>query len=173
MQHRFILGMDPSGAFDEGKGTTGWNIYDCKRGRFLEVGAVFATGHKTAHDYWQAHLTLIQYKKVMYEDLKVSIEDFLIYKTQAQSLVNSHMETCQVLGIVKHFCFTKRIPYSIQPAVQVKKRWSNDILVHKGLIHTDRQHHYVDCCPGKMLSDHELDSMRHSLHCAYFKNKEE
>ena len=168
MKVRYVLGIDPSGSFKEGKGTTGWCVYDRKVNKVIEIGSIRATGFDIAHEYWDAHLKILYYKHEQYgAELVVSIEDYMLYKNKTESQINSVMETSQLLGIIKHECWRTGITYYIRPAVQVKKRWTDAILIHKGILEPHNKHLCV-ACRMSPTCDHERDAIRHAVHCAYF-----
>ena len=112
-----------------------------------------------------------------YKDVCVSIEDFILYQATASTQVNSSMETCQLLGIVKHWCWSNGMIYYIRPASHVKHRWSDDVMIRKHIISAKRSksvlHMYASCRPNKILCDHERDAIRHAVHCTYFENGRE
>lgn len=171
--YRYTIGIDPSGAFREGKGTTGYCVLDNRCNKILEVGTVAAKDFKTDHEYWNAHIMLLRTLLRKYSSsVAVSIEDYILYKNHAMAQVNSQLETVQLLGIIKHFCFQNAIDYYIRPAVAVKKRWSDDILVYKGVITKLNKHYVLPSNPKKALCDHERDSIRHAVHFNTFENKE-
>lgn len=172
MKPRYILGIDPSGSFKEGKGTTGWCVYDTKNTQVIELESIRATTYPTAHAYWNAHLDLIANKKQEYGSMIVSIEDYLLYKNKSSNQINSIMETSQLLGIIKHFCYLQGITYYIRPAVLVKKRWADKVLVHKKLLYKQGIHLYAHC-RSRPTCNHERDAIRHAVHCGYFDLKEE
>lgn len=175
MKPRYVMGIDPSGSFNEGKGTTGWCIYDTKSNKVKEVGTIKATDYDCTHYYWDEHIKIIETYRKLYDYHKklgfvVSIEDYILYKNKASAQVNSAMETSQLLGIIKHHCWDKGIPYHIRPAVLVKKRWADKILEHKNIICRKGRRYYVKGCPNPIY-DHERDAIRHAVHCAYFELK--
>lgn len=168
----YTLGIDPSGAFDEGKGTTGWCIIDNSTKKILSVDAIYAKNYSEKHDYWEAHIKLISKMDSRYRyQLGVSIEDFLLYKQQAQSLVNSTFETVRVIAIITHHCYQYGIVYALRNAVTAKQRWTDDILLYKGIIYKRNGKLYAECRPDTPLCDHELDAIRHAEHFAHFENK--
>lgn len=169
--YRYTMGIDPSGAFKEGKGTTGWCVLDNKTNSLLEVGTVSAKDYKTNHEYWEAHINLIKQINKRYNNMAVSIEDYILYKNHAMAQVNSQLETVQLLGIIKQFCWSYAIDYYIRPAVAVKKRWSDEILVHKGILKIISKHYTVPKTKQRVC-EHERDSIRHAIHFNYFENKE-
>jgi hypothetical protein len=171
MHYRYILGVDPSGNFFEGKGTTGWSVLDTEKDTFISIGAISAKDFKTQEDYWGQHLLLIHNLEKTYKDkLCVSIEDYLLYASTSHSQINSKMETPQLLGVIKYYCYSNGVPLRIRPANAVKRRWNNHILEHRGYIHNEHGG-YRPHCVNRNLCDHELDSMRHAVHCAEFENK--
>lgn len=170
-KYRYTMGIDPSGAFHEGKGTTGWCILDNRNNKLLRVGTISAKDFKTDAEYWEEHLKKIDWMRKHYKSLAISIEDYILYKNHAMAQVNSQMETVQLLGIIKFHCFKNNISYYIRPAVAVKKRWSDDILEHKKIIIKIGSRYMI---PNKkqVLCEHERDSIRHAVHFNTFENKE-
>ena len=170
-KYKYTLGMDPSGAYKEGKGTTGWCLLNNKTNKIIEIGTIKASDFESAFQYWRHHLIGINKMNRKYKGLALSIEDYILYKTSALAQVNSQMETVQLLGIIKYFCYENGIPVFIRPAVAVKKRWTDDILVHKGII-LKTGTRYMLPNKNKIICEHERDSIRHALHFNTFENKE-
>ena len=170
--HTRILALDPSGAFEEGKGTTGWCMLKDDR-TFVNIDHISAKDFATDMDYWKAHIDLIRIHHNVYENnMVVVIEDYLLYATEALSQINSRFETVQLIGVIRYFCSQNNITLVIQQASQVKSRWANTILEHKGFIVKKGRSFYI---PGTthIINRHELDAVRHAMHYATFKNKEE
>lgn len=174
----YVLGLDPSGAFHEGKGTTGWNVFDCVNFKVIEVGTISARDFDTRDEYWDAHIKLIRkYLKKYGFQIAVSIEDYILYRKSAEAQINSTFETIQLLGIVKYYCWSNAITCNLRTAVIAKQRWNNKILVHKGIIipcaSVIRDSYICECRPNDILCDHEIDSIRHSTHYSAFENLQE
>ena len=169
---RYYIGVDPSGAFNEGKGTTGIAVYDKKEDKIVYIDSVCADHYaKFASFFYETYTKL--YGLAKHYEAPIMIEDFVVYATHATTFTNSKMETCQLLGYLKTMCFTDNIRYMLEPASAVKTRWSNSVLVHK---------HYVDCIgascfhpliEGRALMTHELDAIRHAVNGGKYKFKEE
>ena len=123
------MGIDPSGAYKEGKGTTGWCILDNRTNKLLRVGTISAKNYDSAIEFWHAHVEAIAKMRRHYKSLAISIEDYILYKSSAMAQVNSQLETVQLIGIIKHYCYYNDLEIFIRPAVAVKKRWSDDILL--------------------------------------------
>lgn len=170
-KYRYTMGIDPSGAFHEGKGTTGWCILDNRTNTLLRVGTTAAKDYPSDVEYWQAHLDNIDWMRKHYKNLAISIEDYILYKNHAMAQVNSQLETVQLLGIIKLHCYKNNIPVYIRPAVAVKKRWSDEILVHKGVIAKIGMRFMVPNSK-QCICEHERDSIRHAMHFNTFENKE-
>ena len=170
-KYRYTLGIDPSGAFRDGKGTTGWCVLDNRTNTLLKVGTISANDYKTDIAYWQSHLDLIDSIHKRHKSLAISIEDYILYKVAAMSQVNSQLETVQLLGIIKMHCHNTDLEVFIRPAVAVKKRWSDEILLHKGVLEKYGAKFKVQ---GKkqFVCEHERDSIRHAMHFSTFENKE-
>lgn len=168
VEKKYVMGIDPSGSYKEGKGCTGLSVFDVTTQMFVEATELRAAAYSSPVAYWEAHCAKIEEYRRKYQGLVVSIEAFILYQTTAMSLVNSEMETCQLIGIIKYHCFRYRIPITIRPAVMVKRRWSDEILEHKRYIYKSGRHWAVFGTDCVCASDHTLDSMRHALHCAHF-----
>ena len=166
------MGIDPSGAFREGKGTTGWCILDNRTNKLLRVGTISAKNYSSDVEYWDAHLERITWAHKHYRSLAISVEDYILYKSSAMAQVNSQLETVQLIGIIKHFCYYNDLEVFIRPAVAVKKRWSDDILLFKGII-TKIGERYAMPDSNQTICEHERDSIRHAVHFNIFENREE
>ena len=174
---RFVIGVDPSGAFYEGKGTTGLAVYDIKNDSIVQVLTVSATDFDNLEEYLLGNLRAIlglhYYYSHLCEDSKdvnetvVSIEDFLVYATHAASFTNSKMETCQLIGLLRCELYRQKIKFYMRPASAVKSRWTDDILAHHDYIKKIGNHCYWKDRP-KPLATHERDAIKHAVHCGKF-----
>lgn len=170
MLYKHILAIDPSGSFNEGKGTTGWVIMNYKE-KLIAAGTISAKDYKCPEEYWNAHVQLIERNQLHYGDsLIVVIEDYRLYGDKARSQTNSQMETCRLLGVLLWTCWRLQQPYTLQLASSVKQRWSDDLLLRehiffkdrKGIVHTDS---------GKpMRTPHVRDAFRHAQHYIVCRN---
>ena len=175
MKRKYVLGIDPSGAFNEGKGTTGMCLLSkTKRYRLDNVWEIKAKDFASAEQYWYEHIRRIEQLHKRYPNLVVSIEDYILYAQKAQEQIHSHFETSQLIGVIRVYCWLHEIPLYIRPAVRVKNRWSDEILVHKGLIDYDEVKHCHTCAVKEgALSPHIKDSIRHAVHCMAFELRKE
>ena len=167
MKHRYILALDPSGAFHEGKGTTGWCLFDAGINNTIKIGMIQASKFETDVAYWRAHTDLLDRVRCEYHDVIVIIEDYLLYAHKAESQINSKFETSQLIGILKLHLDSYKTKYKVRPAAQVKPRWANHILIRK---------EYLVCKKGVFIvnnmkaNKHMLDALRHAVHEATFYN---
>jgi hypothetical protein len=163
-----VLAIDPSGSYYEGKGTTGWAIFESETKTLLDYGSIKAADYATVNAYYQAVSRLIKPK------MKVVIEEFLLYANKAKQQINSKMETSKLIGYLQMYCFTCNVEYTMQLAGEVVKRWADHILVHKGVIKQAngklRNMYYA---LGRLTNEHERDAMRHAMHYITFKLKKE
>ena len=156
MINSYILAFDPSGSFQEGKGTTGWCLM--YHGKLIKCGQLSATNYKTAMEYYEAHLQLISRMQACYKrNFDVVAEDYLLYAKQATAQINSRMETCKLIGILQYYCWTNHIPFTLQTASLVKRRWTDEILEHEGIE-----------LPTTHAERHARDAIRHAIHYTYF-----
>jgi hypothetical protein len=156
------LALDPSGNFTEGKGTTGWAVISSEGPTIISCGQVLAENYSNKFDYWRAILNIIDNTKFDY----LVIEDFLLYKSKAQSQINSRFETPKIIGIIEMYCNNANKPCEFQRAVDVKNRWTDDILVHKGYIQKKGNRYFAG---GVLISEHIRDAIRHGIHYVTFK----
>lgn len=153
-----LLSFDPSGNFDEGKGTTGYSINE--NGEFIEVSEISSKQYDRPEAYWQAHIDLIRFVAPDH----VVFEGYRLYHHKGMSAsaqANSTLETPQLIGVLKITLYSSNIPYTIQFATDVKNRWKEEILVHKGYLTQKGKSLYWN---GQLTSTHKRDSMKHALH---------
>ena len=160
---RYILAIDPSGNFKEGKGITGWCLLDTETKKIVKFGYISAEMYSNQYTYWDAHITLIDSLSGFAP--AVVVEDFLLYSNRATNQINSRFETPQLIGIIKYECYKRGTMVYIQTAASVKKRWNNDILVKKGYLNVKGRCYYIG---SVLVSDHIQDALRHAVHFATF-----
>lgn len=168
---RHIIAFDPSGAFYEGKGTTGVCFFNCVEGKAQDFTALCARDYDSDVAYWDAHIGILEKYIKCSKRPCVVIEDYLLYAAKADSQINSRMETCQLIGILKHWCAIHHIPYRMQPAVSIKQRWNKNILMHEGYLFRNNRGYIQAGKIDRKLTEHELDAMRHAIHTHTFYNK--
>lgn len=170
MKYKYIFAMDPSGNWNEGKGTTGWVLMDGHE-NLLERGYIAAKQYECPEAYWQGHVDLInKYNRLYKGQLIVVMEDYVLYRERSQEQTNSRMETCRLLGVLQWHCWKLKQPYSIQMASAVKHRWSDELLLRehivykngKDIVHTDS-----NLSLGLI---HTRDAFRHAIHYAVCRN---
>lgn len=177
---RYVLGVDPAGDHvglqGGGDGTTGFAVYDMDEDRIVSVFDV------CSHDYadWKAYFksvvhTIFEYCEL--DDIVVSIEDYFIYPSHATHHTMSCVPTARLLGYMLMRLSAAKIDYYIRPAVDVKSRWSNDVLLERGYIKGENNEKSTEHCHGTTrlyietnagktyLKSHHLDAIRHALQC--------
>ena len=165
MNKTYVLGIDPSGSFNEGKGTTGFALLN-PQGKLVEHTTVEAKWYDSQVDYWVGVLLTIQMYHKLHDNLALSVEDYVLYATSAKAQINSEMETSKLIGVITMEAARLGIPMYIRNASQVMSRWTNDILEFKELI-VKKGRSYEDQ-QGKMINRHSLDALRHAIHCHSF-----
>lgn len=170
MLYKTILALDPSGSFYEGKGTTGWCLFNCNNNQITTVGSLRAKDYTDMCAYWQAHLDLIE--QYYHPGTIIVCEDYLLYAHKAAEQTNSRMETPKVIGCIQLFCWQKNIPYYMQTAGEVKPRWTNEILHYKGFLKQQGRRYVPVAQQLQDSTHHSLDAIRHAVHYATFRNKE-
>ncbi len=156
-----ILAIDPSGNFTEGKGTTGWSLLNFD-GKIIACGQILASSFNTKMYYWNAIVNQITILNPSF----VVVEDFLLYASKATNQINSRFETSKLIGILEFMCDHNKIPIYLQRALDVKKRWTDQILVAENIIEKIGSHYYAG---GVLTSEHIRDSIRHGTHFIRYK----
>lgn len=162
----YILALDPSGNFNEGKGITGWCLYDANTKKIAKYGIINAEKFTTRTEYWKAHIDLLD--SLSGYGFVLVIEDYLLYANRATSQINSRFETPQLIGVLGYECSLRNIKIVFQTASAVKTRWTPAILVRKNIIQERKGRFYID---NNLLSNHTLDAIKHAIHYATFNNK--
>lgn len=155
-----IISFDPSGNFKEGKGVTG--ICYVEDNEVVMLGELKASLFKTAEAYWLAHNVLI----AQWEPDYMVMEGFKLYGSKKNEQVNSELETPQIIGVIKVFCYENDIPLAVQFASEVKTRWSDEVLFQKGILNKKGARYLWK---GQETSNHKRDSLRHALHFMRYK----
>lgn len=169
-KHRFIIALDPSGSFYEGKGTTGYCVYDTERNTFVTCGSIYAKHYNCAEAYWSNVLNFVECEVNWFHDVVVVCEDYLLYANKLQDQINSRMETPKLIGALQLWCFQHEVPYYMQTASEVKRRWSDEILEHKGIIKRNGRGWLPTSGNTSTYTHHSLDAIRHAVHYATFRN---
>lgn len=167
-KHRYVLALDPSGNWVEGKGTTGVCLYDNHKKQYSTL-SLHAKDYACQEAYWDAHIFMLQEHLNKYGNkLVVVVEDYILYAQKANNQINSYLETPRLIGVLQWFCYTKQIPCYLEPASAVKNRWNNSVLEHKNIIVKTKQGFTLN---DKPINRHCLDAIRHATHYDTFMNK--
>lgn len=170
MKYTHILALDPSGNFHEGKGSTGVCLWNTETNKLEFNGVIQAQHFSSMEEYWNNHLKAIKYLLTKSEKAIIVIEDYLLYANKANNQINSKMETPKLIGVLQHYLWSKKIPYVMQNASEVKNRWSDDILVHKGIL-IKKGNRFKLPKKETPVNRHTRDAIRHAIHFSTFKNK--
>ncbi len=161
-----VLAFDPSGNWQEGKGTTGYCVM--VGGIPLKLGEIKASDYESPEAYWDAHLALIGDEFPAF----VVVEGYKLYNhrgREAKIQSNSILETPQLIGCIRWYCYFEEFPLTIQYASDVKTRWNDDLLVRQGYLEQKGNRYYFN---AELTSKHKRDALRHALHFATYKLKE-
>ena len=155
-----IVALDPSGNFTEGNGTTGICELD---GKLATVSDIHAGNYKNAEDYWDEHIVYLNSRLHRHMDMEVVMEGYRLYGHKSDTQVNSTLETPQLIGVIRYWCYVNNVPLKIQFAVEVKNRWSDSVLEKKGIIEKVNGRRKL-ISSGQWLNNHKTDALRHALH---------
>ena len=172
MNYETILAIDPSGNFEEGKGTTGLCLFNCIDNCVQNIKNISANNYTTKEDYWQAHIDYINTVTKTFPNLIIIIEEFTLDPRRAMQQSHSKMETPKLIGILQLHCQQNNIPYKMQRPTDVKTRWADHILEFKKYIIKKNRMHYLPN-ETRPMSRHCKDAIRHAVHFATFYNEKE
>lgn len=169
MKYNYIIALDPSGNFEEGKGTTGICLFSCNKKEIILTDTIKASNYKTKEDYWHAHISLLRKFTSLYKNAIIVMEDFTLNPRRALQQSHSRMETSKLIGVIQLVCSEQNWPLKMQLPVEAKSRWPDSILEHKHLIKRIQKGHTL--LNGQVISRHEKDAIRHAIHYNSFYNK--
>lgn len=172
---RYVIGVDPSGNFNEGKGTTGIAVYDIKTDRIIHVGYVSAKYSTSQIGYWASVIEALDQLVFKYGSRRsvLAVEDYLLYANTAKAQINSTFETPQLIGVIK-FYFRDICRVLFRNANTAKTRWTDDLLVRKKYLLIDKKiGYYIINEDGVMTQviEHSRDAIRHAIYCGKFEIK--
>lgn len=153
------LCLDPSGNYKEGDGTTGWAIFQDTQ--LVEFGSVSSSDYTSQELYWDAVSNLMTENKID----NVVCESYKLFAHKAKQQSWSQMETPQLIGYLRMFCWHKNIPISFQDPTN-KTRVADDILTREGVFEKKGNKFY---CNGRPTNLHMRDAIRHGIYYVRYK----
>lgn len=169
MKYKYIIALDPSGNFEEGKGTTGMCLFSCEKKEIIFTDTIKASNYKTKEDYWHAHIHMLKKFTMLYKNVIIVMEDFTLNPKRALQQSHSKMETSKLIGVIQLTCAEQKWALKMQLPVEAKSRWPDSILEHKHLIKRIQKGHTL--LNGQHITRHEKDAIRHAVHFNSFYNK--
>ena len=149
-----ILVFDPSGNFDEGKGTSGWALF--VDGKLNDFGEIASEDYVAVELYWDAHRTLTE---GLYPDIVVC-ESFKLNPAKAGAQSWSYLETPQLIGYLRMGCWHRGIEFITQDP-STKVRFADEILEGLGIIEKRGKKYY---CMNRETNLHKRDAIRHGIY---------
>lgn len=164
--HGKILAFDPSGNFEEGRGTTGWSYF--VDGKLKDFGDIKASSHDSAEAYWDSHLALIN--DVTSTLLQAVVcESFNLQPSKAKQQSWSALETPQLIGLMRHHCWSNGMHMVLQKPM-IKQRFTDVVLEKTGVVEKRGELYYIN---GRLTNLHMRDSIRHGLYYMRYGKDEE
>lgn len=165
VEARYIVGVDPSGNFNEGKGHTGLAVYDIQEDKIDAIGCTYAGNYDTWMEYFKDTVYAIWAFCCAYKTYYVSIEDYILYAHKSKEQTNSQLETPRIIGYILMELWKRGAQVYMRPAVQAKTRWKEDVLVSYGYIEQRGKSYYWN---DQLLLQHHMDAMKHAIQCGKF-----
>lgn len=169
MRYKYILALDPSGNFEEGKGTTGCCLFSADKKDIISTWTIKATDYNSKEAYWNAHIECIRKFTLLYNNLIIVMEDFTLNPKRALQQSHSKMETPKLIGAIQLACAENNWPIKMQLPVEAKSRWPDSFLERKHILKRLNRGHAT--MAGQIVSRHEKDAVRHAVHFNSFYNK--
>lgn len=169
MKYKYIIALDPSGNFEEGKGTTGFCLFSCDKKEIIFTTTIKASDYKSKEDYWHAHINILKKFTTLYKNAIIVMEEFTLNPRRALQQSHSRMETSKLIGVIQLACAEQGWNLKMQLPVEAKSRWPDSVLEHKHLIKRIQRGHAL--LSGQIISRHEKDAIRHAIHYNSFYNK--
>jgi hypothetical protein len=157
-----VLSFDPSGNFNEGKGTTGYSL-SLDGNLPHKLGDIRATDYTSKQAYWFAHKELIETSFPDY----IVIESYRLFGHKAKEQTGSSLETPQLIGYMEMIAYELNIPVYFQDP-STKQRHADDILVKTGIIEKKGGKYYYH---GELTNLHQRDALRHDLYFNKYNKK--
>lgn len=161
-----IIAIDISGNFEEGKGTTGYCLGD-ENGTIIDIGEVKASDYNSRMEYTDAVFDVVFRKK----DVDIIVcENFRLYAHRAKAQIHSLLETPRIIGALEYMAWKEPKPIYFQMASDVKKRFSDDIMLEKNILQKYKNILYFNFIK---TNDHIRDAMRHYYYFVKYRLKKE
>lgn len=153
-----IMAIDPSGNFNEGKGTTGIAYFEDNK--LIKTLDIKAKEYQSQMSYWWS----VRAKVFKYKPDILVIESFELFADKGKELTGSEFETAQLIGILKSCAgvFPPRAKQVVMQKPSIKSRYPDELLIKKGIINKDNEY-----------SPHIKDAIRHGLYYINFKQNKE
>jgi hypothetical protein len=149
-----VLSFDPSGNYNEGKGTTGWALFD--NDELVEFGTISAADCCSLEGYFSEHETLIAIKQPSI----IVCESFKLFAHKQKAQTWSQMETPQLIGYLRMVCWKRKIKLVFQNP-QDKIRVVDSVLEKMGVLEKRNKNYY---CMNKATNLHIRDAIRHGVY---------
>lgn len=164
-----VLVIDPSGNYEEGKGTTGYAVFRVTGDEFVltEKGSLCAKDYESRYLYWSSMAR--KFVGVINPDFVV-IEDYRLYNTRAmgaQTQSFSLMETPRFIGYLEMRFIEERCIHPIFQMAKDTKPYEDDIMIKLGIFEKKGKLIYYN---GVKTNDHERMAIKH-FYCWFDRRK--
>ena len=168
-----ILGLDPSGTYKYGSGTTGYSVVSThlNKIKIIEMETIRAKNFLTKEEYYKAHIELIKKHKPNL----IICENFILYAHSMRALSNQEMETSELIGYLEGKANEMNIEFIRQNAQLIKGLLTTKPDVFKNMVSESSGNKDLDykinksgsllwTFKEKRVVSHSLDSLRHVIY---------
>lgn len=153
-----VISIDPSGNWTEGKGTTGWALFE--DGKLKDFGNVKAKDFDSAEQYWWNVLVASGPRGMYFGKHTIVCESFRLQPGKAAAQSWSAMETPMLIGCLKMEAWEHGHRFILQDP-SCKARVPDNLLVQMGILEERNGRYYA---LGRPTNDHIRDAIRHGVY---------
>lgn len=157
-----IIAIDPSGNFDEGKGTTGLAVLWFEDGKLrVKLDEVKASKFHCKEEYWDMVISDIRLYKKTTRASTLVVENYRLQMNKAMQQSWSELETPQLIGVIRYMNHMYLGMHWEEQSPSIKSRFADDVLVNMGILKKRGNRYYFQ---GGTTNDHMRDALRHGLY---------
>ncbi len=166
----WYMAIDPSGSYNEGKGSTGIALMYGDDMTNLTSYDIKAKHFENRHDYWKE---IMSHPILLSKNITVIIETFVVRSNGF--LVGKMPETSLFIGALVWELEKRNIPYVFQNPSQAKTRFKDENLgkyLTNYEIRKDKRGRNLYYLNDKQLNDHQRDAIKHLLYYKRYGERE-
>lgn len=169
LKKQIVVAVDPSGNFEEGKGTTGLAVF--VDGVLVETDVVKAVDFESAEAYWIGnenriikcilnHVSGWLLMDAYANDVTIVCESYKLQRNKAVQQSGSWLETPQLIGFLRARFYGHKTSLIFQDPT-IKTRFNDSVLENMGVVEKKGRSYFRN---GDPITMHERDAIRHGMY---------